>query len=451
MSESRSANLTARMQHPDPRTTVRKITLRLLPIIFIAYVIAYVDRVNLGFAQLSMGEELGIKAAAYGLAASIFFIAYFIFEVPSNLLLSKFGARNWITRIMVSWGLVTVLTGFVTSIEMLYATRFLLGIAEAGFFPGMIYFLTQWYRSSDRAKALGWLIFAQPIAFMVGGFFGGLILDNIHWFGLSSWQWVFILTGVPAVLMGIVVYVMLPDSPQKAKWLTPSESTWLTETIDAEQGESTEGVKAQLAALKNPTVLQLSLIHLAFATGSYGFNLFLPLIIKQINPGYSATNIGFTAVIPYIFAAIGILISARLFDRVRHKRLMVAASSMMAAAGLTGAALLKDNPALALVAICITACAVFSFLAPFWAIVTLRVSRTQAAVGVAVVNSIGNLGGFFGPYLVGQNSGGSNVTSGLVAPIAAFVVAAVLIFFLKQAKGPSPAAERTNEIQESIR
>jgi ACS family tartrate transporter-like MFS transporter len=449
MSEIRSASLPATTQQPDPRATVRKITLRLLPIIFIAYVIAYVDRVNLGFAQLTMGEELGIKAAAYGLAASIFFLAYFVFEVPSNLLLSKFGARNWITRIMVSWGLVTVLTGFATSIEMLYATRFMLGVAEAGFFPGMIYFLTQWYRSSDRAKALGWLIFAQPIAFMLGGFFGGLIVDHVHLFGMSSWRWVFILTGVPAVLMGIVVYRLLPDSPQKAKWLTKSESKWLTDSIDAEQGERTEGVKAQLAALKNPTIIHLSLIHLAFATGSYGFNLFLPLIIKQINPTYSATNIGFTAVVPYIFAAIGILLSARLFDRARNKRLMVASLTLLAAAGLTGAVLLTDHPALAMVAVSVTACAVFSFLAPFWAIVTLRISRTQAAVGVAVVNSVGNLGGFFGPYLVGQGSGGSTVISVLIAPIAAFVLAAILIFFLKQHKHQD--ANSTTGMKETVR
>jgi len=449
MSESRSASLPATMQQPDPRATVRKITLRLLPIIFVAYVIAYVDRVNLGFAQLSMGEELGIKAAAYGLAASIFFIAYFFFEVPSNLLLSKFGARNWITRIMVSWGLVTVLTGFITNIEMLYVSRFLLGVAEAGFFPGMIYLLTQWYRGSDRAKALGWLIFAQPIAFMLGGFFGGLIVDNVHLFGLSSWRWVFILTGVPAVLMGIVVFRMLPNSPQQAKWLTKSEAKWLTESIDAEQGERVDGVKAQLAALKNPDVLHLSLIHMAFATGSYGFNLFLPLIIKQINPTYSATNIGFTAVIPYIFAAIGILLSARLFNKAPRKRLMVASCSLVAAAGLTCAVLLKDNPTLALVAICVTACAVFSFLAPFWAIVTLRINRTQAAVGVAVVNSVGNLGGFFGPYLVGQGSGGSTVTTGLIAPIAAFVLAAVLILFLKQHK--TQDADSITGIKETVR
>jgi predicted MFS family arabinose efflux permease len=270
--------------------------------------------------------------------------------------------------------------------------------------------------------------------------------------GLSSWQWVFILTGFPAVLMGLVVYALLPNSPQDAKWLTASESMWLTRNIDAEQGESAEGAKAQLAALKNRTVLHLSVIHLAFATGSYGFNLFLPLIIKQINPGFSATNIGFTAVIPYIFAAIGILVSARLFDRTRHKRLMVATSSLLAAAGLTGAVLLKDNPTLALVAICVTAAAVFSFLAPFWAIVTLRISRTQAAVGVAVVNSIGNLGGFFGPYLVGQGSGGSNVTSGLAAPIAAFVIAAVLIYFLKPGNPTSSTGETNSaDLQESLR
>lgn len=450
---TRNLSSAAQLTPDKQRATVRTITLRLMPLIFVAYVVAYVDRVNLGFAQLTMGQELGIKTAAYGLAASIFFIAYFFFEVPSNVLLRKFGARKWIARIMVSWGIVTALTAFVSSIELLYVARFLLGVAEAGFFPGMIYLLTQWFRKEDRAKALGWLIFAQPIAFILGGAFGGLILDNIHWFGMSSWKWVFIFTGVPAVLLGFVVFFVLPDDVWKARWLSDEQKVWMTSSIDDEQGHASEGIKEQLAAFKNGTVLHLSAVHLIFATGSYGFNLFLPLIIKQINPSYSATNIGFVAAVPYIFAAIGIALSAGFFERARRKTLFVAVPCFISAVGLSASILLKDNAGLALVAICVTAGASFAFITPFWAVTTLRISRTQAAVAIAAINSIGNLGGFFGPYIVGRSSG-STVTSGMLIPILAYVAAGVLILFLRKAgpavprradDGDAVAAERAEE------
>lgn len=425
----------------DPAATSRTVSLRLIPVIFIAYVIAYVDRVNLGFAQLTMGQELGIKAAAYGVAASIFFISYFVFEVPSNILLGKFGARVWITRIMVTWGLVTIATGFVHDITWLFICRFLLGIAEAGFFPGMIYFLTQWYRNAERGKALGWLIFAQPIAFVIGALLGGFILDHVHWFGMSSWRWVFILTGVPASLWGIVILFTLPDSPLKAKWLRPEQQRWLIDTIDAEQGVAHEGLKEQLRALANPAVLLLSAVYLAFATGSYGFNLFLPLILRQINPSYSSTNIGLTAALPYVFAAIGILIIAVVFDRTRRKRAWTIGPILVAAASLAAAVLLRDQPGWALVAICLTATATFSSITPFWAVSTLAISRTQAAVGVAVINSVGNLGGVIGPSLVGWGSLGGNVTNGLWVPILGFVISAILLLFVKVKASPGAETE----------
>ena len=416
---------------------------RLLPLIFFGYVLAYLDRVNIGFAQLGMGTELGIKTAAYGFAAAIFFIAYFIFEVPSNLLMRRFGARIWIARIMITWGLITVATGFVTSYPALIGLRFLLGVAEAGFFPGMIFYLTQWFRANDRSVALGWFILAQPTSFIVGGLCGGVILDQAHWFGLGGWRWLFVLTGAPAVLIGIVTLVLLPNSPRTASWLAPRRRDWLLGELDAEQGpEQRHGVRAQLAALRNPRVLHLAAIYLMTCTGGYGFNLFVPLIIKQINPGYSATQIGWSAVVPFLFAAVGILVVARMSRVARERRYHVIAVAALAAVGLTVVVVFRNSPGLAMVGLCLAGIGVFAYLPPFWAMATTGISRAHAAVGVAVVNSIGNLGGFAGPYLVGQGASATGVTAGLFVPIAAEVLAiALLLAWRSPASQPGAVVE----------
>jgi ACS family tartrate transporter-like MFS transporter len=421
-------SMTSALPADEQRATVVQIGRRLLPLIFAGYVLAYLDRVNIGFAQLGMGTELGIKAAAYGLAAAIFFIAYFIFEVPSNLLMRRFGARIWIARIMITWGLVTVITGFVTSYPALVGLRFLLGVAEAGFFPGMIFYLTQWFRANDRSVALGWFILAQPTSFILGGLCGGVILDHAHWFGLGGWRWLFVLTGVPAMLIGIVTLVLLPNSPKSAAWLSPRRRDWLLSELDAEQGpEQAHGARQQLAALRNPRVLHLAAIYLMLCTGSYGFTLFLPLIIKQINPGYSATKIGWTAVVPFLFAALAILVVARMSRVARERRYYVIAAAVLAAVGLTVVVVYRGSPGVAMVGLCLAGIGGFAFLPPFWAMATTGMSRAHAAVGVAVVNSIGNLGGFAGPYLVGQGASATGVTAGLLVPIGAEVLAVVLL------------------------
>ena len=427
----------------EQRATVVQIGRRLLPLIFFGYVLAYLDRVNIGFAQLGMGTELGIRTAAYGFAAAIFFIAYFIFEVPSNLLMRRFGARIWIARIMITWGLITVATGFVTSYPALVALRFLLGVAEAGFFPGMIFYLTQWFRANDRSVALGWFILAQPTSFIVGGLCGGVILDHAHWFGLGGWCWLFVLTGAPAVLIGIVTLVLLPNSPRTASWLAPRRRDWLLGALDAEQGpEQRHGVRAQLAALRNPGVLHLAAIYLMTCTGGYGFTLFLPLIIKQINPGYSATKIGWSAVVPFLFAAIGILVVARMSRVARERRYHVLAVAALAAVGLTVVVVFRNSPGLAMVGLCLAGIGVFAYLPPFWAMATTGISRAHAAVGVAVVNSIGNLGGFAGPYLVGQGASATGVTAGLFVPIGAEVLAiALLLAWRSPAQQPGSVVE----------
>ncbi len=428
----------------EQRATVVQIGLRILPLIFVGYVIAYLDRVNISYAQLGMGAELGVTAAAYGFVAAIFFVAYFIFEVPSNLLMRRFGARIWIARIMVTWGLVTIATGFANDVPTLLVLRFLLGVAEAGFFPGMVLYLTQWFRNRDRSVALGWLVLAQPVSFIIGGLVGGVILDNADWFGLSGWRWLLILTGVPAVLMGIVTLVLLPNSPRTARWLAPHRATWLTAELDEEQGpEQSHGIRHQLSALRERRVLHLAAIYLAISTGGYGFTFFLPLIVKQINPGYSSTNIGFTAALPFVCAAILILLNARWSRRPGERRWHVIVPVAVAAAGLIIVIAFRGQPAVALVGLCLAGIGVYAYLPPFWSIATTGISRAHAAVGIAVVNSIGNIGGFVGPYLVGQGAG-SSATAGLITPIVALFIAVGLLLLWRSPRrqpGSRPAEE----------
>lgn len=426
--------------------TVRKVMIRIMPIVFAGYIMSYLDRVNLGFAQLGMGPELGITAAAYGTAAAIFFIAYFIFEVPSNILLAKFGARIWLTRIMLSWGVVTILTGFVNSEYMLYIARFLLGVAEAGFFPGVLLYLTFWFRGRDRAIALGWLILAQPIAFIIGGIVGGLILDHVHWFNLSSWQWVFILTGIPTLLVGLITLKFLPDAPARASWLSEPQRRWLTHALAQERTDApneTHGLRAQLRALLDRKILHLAAAHLTFAIGAYGFNLFLPLVLKQINPDYSSTNIGLVSVIPYLVGGVALMVSARIARNPRWHRLATLLPALLSGIGLAGVVVFRDSPALALVAACVTAIGLFAFLPAFWALVTGGIPSMYAAVGIAVINSVGNLGGFIGPYLVGQGASGGEITAGLIVPVFGFFTAAVLVLFWR-APRQAPLADQQN-------
>jgi len=400
---------------------------------FVASVIAYMDRANRGFAQLGMGVELGITAATYGAIAAAFFISYFIFEIPSNMLLERFGARRWIARIMLSWGLVTILTGFVNSVPTLYIARVMLGIAEAGFFPGMVLYLALWFPARQRAVALGWFIVAQPVAYVMSGLFGGVILDHVDWLGLSPWRWVFIFTGIPAVIWAVVVFKFLPDSPKKASWLSDKASTWMVQTLDAERGPAVKlGARAELGALRSPRVLHLAAILLAYGIAFYGFNVFVPLILKQINPTYSSTNIGFTSVIPYVLGAIGVLVAARLARNTARLPFLGVGLLLCMGIGLSTVIAFSDRPGIALVGLALAAIGCFGFLPAFWALSTVRLPRLHAAVGIAAINSIANLGGFVGPYMVGQSTVGNTVTIGLLLPVISIAVSIVLILFLRR-------------------
>lgn len=426
------ASTTTAADSPLARRTIRKVGLRVMPLIGLLYVFNYMDRANIGYAQLGMATELGITAATFGVASAIFFLAYVVFEVPSNMIMKKVGARLWLGRIAISWGIVTVLTGFVASVTHLIIARILLGVAEAGLFPGLLLYLTFWFRGRERGRAIATLALAQPIALILGSLFGGWILDHVHWFGMSSWQWVFILQGAPAVLLGVATFLWLPNKPANAKFLTREESSWLQEEIDKEyQPEEKETFLGQLRAVRNGKVLHLAISNLFIACGLYGLTFFLPLIVKQLDPKYSATNIGLLGAIPYVVGAVGMLLLARNSDRTGERKGHVITLVLVAALGFFGAIQFKSVPALSLISLSLAAIGVLGYLAPYWAMASRVLSKEHTAVGLAAINSIAALGGFFGPYAIGLAATDTDVTVGLYFPIGCLILSAVLLAFLK--------------------
>jgi len=414
------------------RRTVRKVAVRIMPIVGLLYIFNYMDRANIGYAQLGMGKELAINAATFGAASAIFFLAYVVFEVPSNMIMKRVGARLWLSRIAVSWGIVTVVTGFVASTTHLFIARIVLGIAEAGLFPGLLLYLTLWFRGKERGRAIATLALAQPIALILGSLTGGWILDHAHWLGMSSWQWVFVLQGAPAVLIGVITFLWLPDRPAEAKFLTKEESGWLQAEIDKEYvPEEKETFLGQLKAVRNGKVLHLAFSNLFIACGLYGLTFFLPLIVKQLDPKYSSTNIGLLGAIPYVVGAVGMLLLARNSDRTGERKGHVIALVLVAALGFFGAIQFKSVPALSLISLSLAAIGVLGYLAPYWAMAAKVLSKEHTAVGLAAINSIAALGGFFGPYAIGLAATDSDVTVGLYFPIGCLVLSAIMLAFLR--------------------
>ncbi|KAA9166413.1 MFS transporter [Amycolatopsis acidicola] len=430
------------------RRTVRKVTGRILPLIGLLYVFNYMDRSNISYAQLGMQHELAITTAVFGTASAIFFLAYVVFEIPSNMIMKKVGARIWLARIAITWGIVTAITGFVHDIPQLYIARILLGVAEAGLFPGLLLYLTLWFRGKERGRAIAGLALAQPVAMIIGSLTGGLILDHVHWFGLSSWRWVFLLQGVPAVLIGIVVLISLPNVPSKAKWLSREEAGWLQNEIDKEyQPEQKGSLLGELRVMGDKKVLYLAIANFFAACGLYGFTFFLPQIVKQIDSGYSSTNIGFLGAIPFVVGAIGMLVVARNSDRTGERRGHVIFLMLLAAAGLLGTIWFRHNPVVALTCLSLVAIGVLGYMAPYWAMAAKVMSKEHTAVGLAAINSIAALGGFFGPYVIGKSATVDNVSAGLYFPVGCLVVCAIMLAFLKvQRDKPAGAEEPDVEV-----
>ncbi|MFJ4268670.1 MFS transporter [Paenarthrobacter nicotinovorans] len=431
-------------QAPIRRNVVWKVSTRIIPIVAVLYIFNYMDRANIGYAQLGMGTELAIGAATFGVTSAIFFIGYIIFEIPSNMIMKRVGARIWLARIAVSWGVVTVLTGFITDTTQLLIARILLGIAEAGLLPGLLLYLTFWYRGRERARALAGVYLAQPIALILGSATGGVILEHVHWFDLSSWRWVFVLQGIPAIFIGIITLLVLPNGPDDAKFLDSTEIKWLQEQIDGERmPEADKSVRHELRVLRNLKVLHLGVANIFIASGLYGITFFLPLIVKQLDPGYSLTNIGLLGAIPYAVGVIGMLLVSKSSDLSSERKLHVIILILIAATGIFGAMQFASLPALALTCLSIAAIGLYGHLAPFWAMATSLLSKQQAAVGLAAINCISALGGFFGPYVLGAAASNGNVVKALYFPVGCLLVAAAILAFIRVPREPlSPPEAR---------
>lgn len=380
--------------------TISKVSWRLLPLLMVSYFVAYLDRVNLGFAGASMSKDLGFTSTVFGNAAGIFFIAYFLFEVPSNLALERFGARRWIARIMFSWGVLSMAQAWVGGATSFNVVRFLLGIAEAGFFPGVIFYLTLWFPAAYRARIVGWFMFAIPISTVIGSPISGYILNMDGFWGMHGWQWLFILEALPALVLTFFVLLYLPDRPKNAKWLTPEEGNWLQATLDAEQRhrESIHRISWKQALL-NWKVISLGIVYMGITVPLYGLGFFLPQIIKGFG-GLSNVEIGFINAFPYLVGAIAMVFWTRWSDARRERKVFLLIPLACIFVGLVAAAQFSA-PIPKMAAVTLAAFGIFTALPVFWTVPTALLSGVAAAAGIAWINSIGNLGGYIGPTIFG--------------------------------------------------
>ena len=384
----------------EQRATLTRVSWRLLPLLFFCYVIAYIDRINVGFAKLQLREVLGVTeekfSSAYGLGAGLFFIGYFFFEVPSNLILQRVGARIWIARIMIVWGIVSMAFMFLKGTTMFYAMRFLLGAAEAGFFPGVILYLTYWFPAHERARTVAMFVVGGVLAGVIGSPISGALL-NLHGFGgLAGWQWLFLIEGIPAVLMGLVILLHLPNRPGDARWLSPAQKAWIQGRLADDPVPAGHVARHGLIEIfTNGRVWLLCLLYFLMNVGGYGYEFWLPSIIK----GLSITNtfvIGIINAVPYFAAGVVMIVVARYSDQTGERRLVVALAALTAAIGFAFSAWFQ-NPYLAMAALTLAFIGIKSTIAPFWAMTTAFLGGTAAAAGIAFINSVGNLGGFAGP------------------------------------------------------
>ena len=424
--------------------TMARVSARLLPFLIVCYFVAYLDRVNVSFASLTMNKDLGLSASAYGLGAGVFFLAYAVFEVPSNLLLARFGARRWIARIMVTWGITSGAMAFIGNETWFYVVRFLLGVAEAGFFPGMIFYLTLWFPVAYRARVIGYFMAAIPLSTVIGAPISSALLGLEGVLGVHGWQWLFILEAVPALLLSVVVLFYLTDKPADAGWLSDDERRWLADRLAAEERQR-EAARhySVLQALLNPRVLALSLVYFGVVAANYGLSFFLPQIVKTF--GMSNLQTGFVSAIPYVVGVIGIVWWGRHSDAKLERRFHTGFAIFIAAAGLTAAAFLND-PTAKMVAFSVAGFGIFGCLPVFWTLPTAFLSGAAAAGGIAIINSIGNLAGFVGPSVMGmiKDSTGS-FTNGLLVLAAVAVVALVIVLLLRHDKALErlPALDRS--------
>jgi sugar phosphate permease len=406
-----------------------KVDWRLIPFLFLCYILAYLDRVNVGFAKLQMVKDLSLSDAAFATGAGIFFIGYFFFEVPSNILLKKFGARAWIARIMISWGVISSLMMFVHSERMFYVMRFLLGIAEAGFFPGIIFYLTLWYPSRLRSTRTALFVSAIAVSGVLGNPISGAIMDSLSGTaGLAGWQWLFLFEGIPSIVVGFWVFFYLDSSILEAKWLTAEEKDILARNLDAEEKHKSE-VKVS-DAFKSGKVWALCAIYFTLMIGLYGISFWLPTIVKAFGvKGY--LQVGLITAIPYFVAVVGMLLISRSSDRTGERRLHYVLNVSAGAIGLILSGVFASNPYLSIIFLSVGTLGVIGSMPVFWPIPSAFLAGTASAAGIGLVNSVGNLGGYVGPNVpIWAKAFSTNPSAALYIIAADLLVGAVLTFFL---------------------
>lgn len=381
-------------------SALRKVRWRLIPFLFLLYIVAYLDRVNVGFAAIDMNRELGFSAAVYGLGSGIFFLSYTLFEVPSNLILARVGVRVWIARIMFTWGIFATAMMFVSNAATFYTLRFLLGAAEAGFFPGIILYLTHWFPARERARAVGLFMTATAMAGVIGAPTSSALLQLHGAGGIHGWQWLFLIEGIPAMLFAPLVLWYMTERPADATWLTADERNWLSREMAAEHAQTTHAHVTLREAATSARLWIVSLPYFCIVIAFYGVSFWLPQIV-QAGSGYSSAMVVLLSAIPYVAATIGLVVVGASSDRTGERHWHVAGPCLIGAAGFVLTVLAPPTPAYALATLSIAAFGIWGTLGPFWTLPTAFLRGTAAAGGIAIVNSIGNLGGFVGPFLVG--------------------------------------------------
>jgi ACS family tartrate transporter-like MFS transporter len=421
-----------------PERTRRRITRRLAPFLFVLYILNYLDRVNVSFASLQMTGELHFSNSVFGFGAGIFFIGYFLLQVPATMLVETWSARTFIGVSLIIWGALATTTGFISNAQQFYWIRFLLGIAEAGFFPGVIVYLTHWYRYEDRGKAVAMFMAAIPASNMLSAAIASFLI-KITWFGYSGWRWLLILEGLPAVVAGVVTFFYLTDWPKDATWLAADEREWITGALEQErQTKTRRAAVSAWQALSHPQVVVFSLIYFCYITNSTGLGTWLPKIVQRIS-GLSQTQVILISGIPWLAALPAMLWSASHSDRTSERKLHAAVPILLFGVALLVSVFAGNRVGLAILAFSVATMALYSFPSPFWALPTVFLSGPAAAASIALINSIGNLGGFLGPYVIGYLSdltGG--FTAGLLYLVGAGFLGGLLVLSLRPEKAPAP-------------
>ena len=424
---------------PDEAKTIHKLRMRIIPFVFVLYVISFLDRINIGFAALTMNKELAISSKQFGLVAGIFFFGYFLFEIPSNLMLHKIGARIWIARILITWGILAMLTGLVHSVHQLYAARFLLGLAEAGYFPGIVLYLTYWFRQRDQAQMIALFLAGIPFTSIIGSPVSGYIMDHVHWLSLASWRWLLILEGIPAVVSGVLTYFLLPNRPAEAKFLNQEEKDWISAELAREEREklASHGISAGQALL-NRRVWHLGLIGFTLNFGMYGMNFWMPQLVKSLSSGTSNSLIGLLLMIPHLVGLPVMVMVSRSSDHKQERRYHAAIPAVTAGIALVSlGATHSIFPTIALLSV--AALGIYSVYGPFYCLPGDFLSGFAAASGIALVSSVANLGGFAGPYAIGwisQKTGG--LYGGLaVAGVSVFASSTLMLLLPRRLRGTS--------------